>query len=301
MARIGVALLNVLSPGLGLLRLQRLRIALAFLSAPYLLLALLVAVLAAAPTLAFPAWAALTGGVLVALLGIYLVAIAITWRTSRLIEPTKPWWTRWYALAGVVAVGVAISAIVPDFTQFTYKSFYIPSEAMEPTLLVDDRLVAAMHGPETLRRGDIIIFTVGASAYIKRVAALPGDRIEMRAGHVVLNGQPITQRYLRTDHVSPEIYGSEARRLAEQFPGEARPHEIYDMGMSAGDDMAEQRIAPGHVFVLGDNRDNSADSRFPRSEFGVEQLRIADIRGHALFRLWGPSRKLGESLRQPSE
>ena len=105
-----------------------------------------------------------------------------------------------------------------------------------------------------------------------------------------------SQRYLRTDRIQASWQGLRARRLAERFPGEAAPHEIYDTGYSQGDDMAERLVAPGHVFVLGDNRDHSADSRFTRADLGVEQLPIRDIRGRALFYLWGPSGRMGEPL-----
>lgn len=198
----------------------------------------------------------------------------------------------WAALAFAALLAVPLGAVALGF----FKVFYIPSEAMMPTLLVNDRLLASMQGLGGLRRGEIIILDVGEHMYIKRVAALPGDRIAMHNGVVILNGRPVPQRFLRTDRVEPSEFGTEARRLAEQFPGETGPHEIYDSGYSQGDDMAEQRVLPGHVFVLGDNRDRSADSRYTRADFGVEQLPIAHIRGRALFYLWGPSGRMGEPL-----
>jgi len=294
--RIGIAALNLLSPGLGLLRVQRLKPALAFLFAPHLLLVLLIVLFASMPMLGFADWAGLMLFLLLAIATVYVGSIVWSWRASRQAQAPGQWWSRWYGIVGVVLLVVAVGNLLPDTARSYYRTFYLPSEAMMPGLQVNDRLVASMREVDRLRRGDIIIFEVGVSIYIKRVAALPGDRIEMLNGTVILNGRPVPQRFLGTDRVEPNLYGTEARRLSEQFPGEPGPHEIYDMGYSRGDDMAEQRVAPGHVFVLGDNRDRSADSRFPRSEFGVEQLPIADIRGRALFYLWGPSGRMGEPL-----
>ena len=176
-----------------------------------------------------------------------------------------------------------------------FKNFYIPAESMAPTLLKSDRMVASMWGPGTLKRGDIVIFRLGNAFYVKRIAALPGDEIGMRAGLVSLNGQPVPQRFLRRETID-DGRPMPVRRLSEQFPGEARPHEIYDSGPNLLDEYGPVRVAPGHVFVLGDNRDFSADSRVPRVEMGVEQLAIAEIRGKALFYAWGPSRRTGEAI-----
>lgn len=296
-ARIGIAALNLLAPGLGLLRVQKLKAALAFLFAPHVLLAMLVLGFAMAPTLSFSAWAALMAVLLVGMVLIYLGSIIWSWRASWNARPTATWWSRWYGLLGVFLLIIGIGSLLSDAARSYYRIFYLPSEAMMPTLKVNDRLIASMRGAGDLRRGDVVLFEVsGGQTYIKRVAALPGDRIEMVNGIVILNGRPVTQRFLRAEGVERGIYGTEARRLAEQFPGEASSHEIYDLGNSPGDDMAEQRVLPGRVFVLGDNRDQSADSRYPREEMGVEQLPIADIRGRALFYFWGPSGRMGEPL-----
>ena len=89
----------------------------------------------------------------------------------------------------------------------------------------------------------------------------------------------------------------ETSHLAERFPGEGRPHSIYDFGPNRVDDMPEQRVAPGHVFVLGDNRDRSADSRVPQPEMGVEQLPIDHIVGRAIFITWAANGRHGVNLR----
>jgi signal peptidase I len=255
-----------------------------------------VLIYAALPTLGFRTWAALVLSFMVALLILYFGSIALSWRASRLVQPPGPWWSRWYGIVAVLAVEMAVGWAIPDAT-LGYKSFYLPAESMTPTLAVNDRLVARMRVPAQLRRGTIVLLRVGHSIYIKRIAALAGDRIAMRAGVVILNGRPVPQRLLGQDQVPPSIFGTAARRLAEQFPGETQPHQIYDLGYSPFDDMAEVTVAPGHVFVLGDNRDQSADSRVPRDEMGIEQAPVGDIAGVAQFIFWSGDRsRIGTRL-----
>jgi len=295
-ARIGIAALNLLAPGLGLLRVQRAKAAALLLLAPPALIGLLILVYAALPTIGFRTWAVLMAALLAAVVGLYVASIALSWRASRPVQAPGRWWSRWYGIVGALLAMLAAGALLQDVAFGYYKSFYTPAESMAPTLLVNDRFVASMRGPGELRRGDIIVFDVGGPIYVKRVAALAGDRIAMRDGVVVLNGRPVPQRLVRSERIESLGMLTEVRRLSEQFPGEAAPHEIYDSGDWSFDDMAERVVAPGHVFVLGDNRDHSADSRVPRAEMGVEQLPIADIRGRALFHTWGPSGRMGVPL-----
>lgn len=212
----------------------------------------------------------------------------------------------WYGLAAiavllVLAVLLALAGAPLRFV----RGFYSPSEGMVPTLLKNDRFLAIMRPPNPLRRGDIILFRVGETTYIKRIAGLPGDRVALRNGIVILNGRPVAQTEIPTNFVtitdgpanaSSDDIPPERRLLREQFPGETQPHEILDEGQSFEDDYSETRVLPGHVFVLGDNRDNSADSRVSRTEMGVEQLPIADITGTAAFYTWGPSHKFGKPI-----
>lgn len=133
-------------------------------------------------------------------------------------------------------------------------------------------------------RGDIVILTPEGKAqdYIKRVIGLPGDTIELREGQVFLNGNPVKQetqpvRDLPVDANNPCTEGEFPGALSRDNDGrlhcnvmivrETLPngvsYDVIDARRGSTDDVAPVKIPAGHVYLLGDNRDNSADSRVP--------------------------------------
>ena len=136
--------------------------------------------------------------------------------------------------------------------------FYVGSESMVPTLEVWDRvlinkLAYDLAEPE---RGDIVLFESpqgGKDPLIKRVVGLPGEKLEFRHGRLFVDGEPQKEPYLRGGSPGKRSYGP-------------------------------VRVPEGHVFVMGDNRANSLDSRF----FGP--VPRENLIGEALFRFWPPGR-----------
>ncbi len=183
---------------------------------------------------------------------------------------------------------LALAAAEPDMKQ-SYRGFYIPAEAMLPTLLVDDRILADMRDRRA-GRGDIVLLKQPDGIYIKRVVAVAGDTVAIRGGLPVINGRPVRQ--VPDGTLAVNVNGLKlAQVFRETLPGEHGSHRVLDVGTTPQDNTERQIVPPGHVFVLGDNRDNSEDSRFPVEVGGVGMLAVAAIRGRPLFFYWSHDRK----------
>ena len=157
----------------------------------------------------------------------------------------------------LVILVVAFALVFGFVRPFVVEAFYIPSESMVPTLEVGDRVfvnkfIYDFTEPE---RGDVIVFGSvegGEEELIKRVVGLPGDVISVNNGNLLVNGVPQNEPY-----VAPQ-------------PGDGAFFE-------------ETTVPEGHVFMMGDNRANSRDSRF----FGP--VPIENIEGEAFVIFWPPS------------
>jgi signal peptidase I len=195
---------------------------------------------------------------------------------------------RW---AAVVAVAFLLTVLV---RALLVQSFYIPSGSMEPTLEPGDRiLVSKVGGPSSVHRGDVVVFdgtttfgtvdgapaptgviarTLGGVAsalsvggnesdYVKRVVGMPGDHVVCcdDGGHLTVNGTPVTEPYL---------YG----------------------GDEASDLTFDVRVPAGRIWLMGDHRSDSADSRAHLGDPGGGMVRLEDVIGTAEVIYWPLSR-----------
>jgi signal peptidase I len=206
--------------------------------------------------------------------------------------------------------------------------FNIPSGSMLPTLYIGDYLVVSKwpygfsrysfpfgfpafegrilsHLP---RRGDVVVFRhpTEDADLIKRVIGIPGDRVEVRGGVLILNGQAVPRRPLAPAKIAVSL-NSPCRAVPPALPlvavtgrqefclyrayletlPDGTSYTVLDqLSDGPADDFPETTVPAGHVFLMGDNRDDSLDSRFPSFEGGVGMVPIENLIGRASFTFW---------------
>jgi signal peptidase I len=207
------------------------------------------------------------------------------------------------SLLGETARTVIFAVLIAFFIRvFAYEPFNIPSGSMKPTLLIGDYLFVSKFSygysryslPWGLpliddrflgsppKRGDVVVFKLprdNQTDYIKRVIGLPGDSIQVLDGILQINGKPVARRNLGANIVVNENgHVQQVNEYVETLPNGVT-HRIFEVGDNLiGDNTKVFEVPPGHYFMMGDNRDNSSDSRF-----GVGFVPFRNLVGRAEF------------------
>jgi len=185
-------------------------------------------------------------------------------------------------------VRVIIHALILAFIVrvFLFQPFNIPSGSMIPTLLVGDYLFVSKYaygysrysfpfGPDLFsgriwaedpKRGDVVVFKLprdNETDYIKRVIGLPGNEIQMISGVLHINGEPLKKEKI-SDFVLEDSSGRERHltRYRETLPNGVSYPVLDLVNEGIGDNTEIYKVPENHFFMMGDNRDNSTDSRF---------------------------------------
>lgn len=217
-------------------------------------------------------------------------------------EPPMTAREEWTEFMKTALIAVVLALLIRTFL---YEPFNIPSGSMLPTLEIGDYLFVykpsygysrysfpfglapiegrILAGDKLPQRGDIIVFRLPTNPsidFIKRIVGLPGDTIQMVDGRLYINRKVVERRELGLEQVTESGRSETLMKYVETLPNGVK-HYIYEQSDNGPLDNTEEYVVPpGHYFAMGDNRDNSEDSRVTNL---VGYIPLENIVGRASF------------------
>jgi signal peptidase I len=193
--------------------------------------------------------------------------------------------------------GVALALTIRIFL---FQPFSIPSAAMMPTLLVGDYIFVSKYAygythfsvpfspslftgrtfPVEPQRGDVAVFRLPRNTtidYVERIVGLPGDRIQMKDGVLIINNVPVKRE--RVEDFIDDESGKAMRCWRETLPNGVSFFALDLLDNGPFDNTDIYIVPSGHYFMLGDNHDNSIDSRIPAEHGGVGYVPFENLIG----------------------
>jgi signal peptidase I len=202
-----------------------------------------------------------------------LIDASITARRLHIIRVKR--YNRWYFYILIILINAfLINLLLEPFIIPPIKAYKVPAASMTSTLMIGDRIIVnkKYYTNNKPKRGDVVLFpdpSDQSKDFIKRVIGLPGETIAILANKVYINGRPLEEPY---------IMGAPGRGLRTD--------------MAPSKKFGPVTVPSGKLFVLGDNRDNSLDSR----HFGF--IGIATLKGKALYIYWSKdTRRIGNTIK----
>lgn len=207
------------------------------------------------------------------------------------VSARAPRWRRRLALAGLFVLCASVhggaqddpAARVPrEFTLYRIRS-----ASMAPVLRPGDMILVDVEAPVRPERGDIVVYRLGDVLYVHRAVGMPGDRVQYVEGRLRLNGAEVPRQRIGPapdlDGVTTDRGGTLYRQRLDD-----RSFDIIEVSdREFLDDTQPVELADDEIMVLGDNRDNAADSRIAH----VGPISLDQLVGIARFRVWPPDRR----------
>jgi signal peptidase I len=201
-----------------------------------------------------------------------IVDVVRTARWHRFVE-FRRWYQRWYALGAIVLLQVfAAPAVQRGIRDSFVEAFQLPTDSMAPTIQAGDYVLVRKQVPQILRQKLVVFYSPAdpAKVVLKRVVAVTGDTIQMTNKRLRINGHQIRESYVQhvdreNDLYAPDMYWQVSALASHVDRARYRPTR---------DNWGPIVVPAGSVFVLGDNRDDSEDSRY----WGF--VRVSDITGY---------------------